>query len=86
VESFNESAHLFGPTTVPGDLIDQGSVDYMVREAIRFGLDRMTALRMATLNPAEWLGLHDRGVIAPGRRADFPVCDHFGAVAAPSGL
>lgn len=56
---------------VPGDLLDQGSVDYMVREAIAFGLDPVTALRMASLNAAEWFGLHDRGAIAPGRRADL---------------
>jgi adenine deaminase len=78
VDSFNSRRICFcTDDRVPGDLIDQGSVDYMVREAIRFGLDPMTALRMATLNPAEWLGLHDRGAIAPGRRADFFVCDHL---------
>ena len=30
---------------------------------------------MATLNVAECFGLHDRGAIAPGRRADLLVCD-----------
>jgi adenine deaminase len=30
---------------------------------------------MATLNTTEWFGLHDRGAIAPGRRADLIVCD-----------
>src|SRR5574341_1513304 len=34
----------------PADLLDQGSIDYMVREAIRFGLDPVTAIRMGTLN------------------------------------
>ncbi|HAJ37771.1 MAG TPA: adenine deaminase [Chloroflexi bacterium] len=60
---------------IPSDLIDQGSIDYMVREAIRFGIPPITALRMATLNTTEWFGLHDRGAISPGRRADLMVCD-----------
>jgi hypothetical protein len=50
---------------IPSDLIDQGTIDYMVREAIRFGIPPITALRMATLNTTEWFGLHDRGAIAP---------------------
>ncbi|MCB0048518.1 MAG: adenine deaminase, partial [Caldilinea sp.] len=60
---------------IPADLMDQGSVDYMVREAIRYGIAPVTALRMATLNAAEWFGLHDRGAVAPGRRADLIVFD-----------
>lgn len=56
---------------MPGDLLDQGTIDYMVREAITFGIDPVTAIRMATLNTAEWFGLTDRGAIAPGRAADL---------------
>ncbi len=60
---------------IPSDILDEGSIDFMVRTAIAHGIDPITALRMATLNPAEWFGLHDRGAIAPGRRADFVICD-----------
>ena len=60
---------------IPGDLLDQGSIDYMVAEAIAFGIDPIDALRMATLNPAEWFGLHDRGAVAPGCVADLIVFD-----------
>lgn len=64
---------------VPGDLIDQGSIDYMVRTAIAFGIDPITAFRMATLNTAEWFGLHQRGAIAPGRVADLMIFDDLQA-------
>jgi adenine deaminase len=60
---------------VPADLLDQGSIDYMVAEAIRYGIEPITAIRMATLNSAEWFGLHERGAIAPGRVADLIVFD-----------
>ncbi len=62
---------------IPSDLLDQGSIDYMVRAAIAFGLDPVTAIRMATLNPVEWFGLHDRGAIAPGRVADLLIVDQL---------
>ena len=38
-------------------------------------LDPFTALRLVTLNPAEYFGLKDRGAIAPGRLADFALLD-----------
>ena len=59
----------------PADLLDEGSVDYLVRTAIQNGVDVVTALRMATLNTAEWFRLHDRGGIRPGHRADLIVFD-----------
>lgn len=57
----------------PADLLDQGSIDYMVRVAIAEGIDPMTAIQMATLNTAEYFRLYDRGSVAPGRRADLVV-------------
>ena len=60
---------------VPGDLMDEGTIDMMVRVAIHEGVDPITAIRMATLNPAEYFRLWDRGGIAPGKRADLLVID-----------
>ena len=60
---------------IPGDLLGQGSIDYMIREAIAYGIDPVNVVRMATLNTTEWFGLPDRGAIAPGRLADFVIVD-----------
>jgi imidazolonepropionase-like amidohydrolase len=39
------------------------------------GLSSVEALRAATVLPAKYFGLHDRGVIEPGRRADLVLID-----------
>ena len=63
----------------PGELLREGSVDTMVRRAIAFGIGPVEAIRMATLNTAEWFGLRDRGAVAPGRAADLFVFDDLQA-------
>ncbi len=57
----------------PADLLDQGSIDYMVRVAIAAGIDPIEALRMGSLNAAQYFRLHDMGAIAPGYWADMIV-------------
>lgn len=42
---------------------------------IEAGLSAVEALRAATVLPAQHFGLHDRGVIEPGRRADLVLVD-----------
>lgn len=61
----------------PGDLLEHGHLDDVVRKAVAAGLDPVTAITMASLNAAERFCL-DRegyGAIAPGRRADVLVCE-----------
>jgi len=58
---------------MPADLLDEGHIDHLVRTAIAEGVDPITVIRMATLNPSEYFHLHDRGAIAPARRADLVV-------------
>jgi len=57
----------------PHDLMDDGHIDALVRKAVSLGLDPLTALQMATLNPAEAFGLQTAGAVAPGKRADLVV-------------
>ena len=61
----------------PADLLDQGGIDYVIRRAIRQGIDPVTAIQIGTINPANYYGLHDRGAITPGRRADLVVLDNL---------
>lgn len=53
--------------------INKGHLDNSIRICIDEGLNPITAIQMATLNPAEYCGLNDRGAIAPGRRADMVI-------------
>jgi adenine deaminase len=56
-------------------LLEDGHIDRCIRSAISQGLSPELAIRMATLSPAEHFGLHDRGALSPGRRADFCLID-----------
>lgn len=55
----------------PSDILERGHIINNVRMAVGFGVDPVSAVRMATLNAAECYNLRDRGGIAPGRRADL---------------
>ncbi|MGH2621913.1 MAG: adenine deaminase [Anaerolineales bacterium] len=55
-----------------GTLIEEGHMDHVVRHAIQQGATPMTAIQLATLNPAEHFGVATEvGQIAPGRYADL---------------
>jgi adenine deaminase len=62
----------------PKELLEEGHIDSMVRQAVRWGLDPILAIQMATLNAAEYFRLDDLGAIAPGFRADIISFDHLG--------
>lgn len=62
----------------PKELLEEGHIDSMVRQAIRWGTDPIIAIQMATLNAAEYFRLDDLGAIAPGFRADIISFDHLG--------
>ncbi|MFZ5962682.1 adenine deaminase [Thalassococcus sp. BH17M4-6] len=55
----------------PLDIGEHGHLDYMIRTLIALGTPPLAAYRAASLSAAEAFGLKDRGMIAPGRRADI---------------
>jgi adenine deaminase len=60
--------------SMPAFIRDHGFVDHLVRVALERGVAPVDAYRMATLNPATYLGRDgDLGGIAPGRFADLCV-------------
>jgi adenine deaminase len=69
-----EHVALVTDDVMPDDLL-HGHLDAIVRLAINLGLDPKLAIYMATYTPARRMGLWDRGLIAPGRVADFIVLD-----------
>ena len=63
----------------PLDIGEHGHLDYIIRTAIALGATPLTAYRVASLSAAEAFGLKDRGLIAPGKRADIVVLDSLEA-------
>ena len=59
----------------PLDIAEQGHLNYMIRTLIELGVPPLAAYRSASLSAAEAFGLNDRGLIAPGKRADIVVID-----------
>ena len=55
----------------PLDIAEEGHLDHMIRVLIAKGASPLAAYRAASLSGAEAFGLRDRGLIAPGRRADI---------------
>lgn len=59
----------------PLDIAEHGHLDYMIRRLIEKGVSPLAAYRAASLSAAEAFGLKDRGLIAPGLRADIVALD-----------
>jgi len=68
----------------PLDIAEHGHLDYMIRTLIGLGRPLHHVYRAATWSAAMAFGLRDRGMIAPGRRADIVLLDDLAACAVGS--
>lgn len=61
----------------PLDIAEEGHLDSMVRRLIAKGIRPLDAYRAASWSGANAFGLKDRGLLAPGKRADIVLLDDF---------
>jgi len=61
----------------PNTILELGHLDNHLQICVEEGIDPIIAISMASLNAAECYGLHDRGAIAPGLRADIALLDNL---------
>ena len=59
----------------PLDIAEEGHLDFIIRTAIALGAPPLAAYRAASISGARIFGLMDRGLVAPGWRADLVVID-----------
>ncbi|MBR5231848.1 MAG: adenine deaminase [Clostridia bacterium] len=59
----------------PADLIGEGDIDNVIRLAVKAGKSPLAAIRMASLQAAEYFGIRSAGAIAPGYAADLVITD-----------
>ncbi len=60
------------------ELFEEGHMDRILRRAVSLGIDPITAVQLATINAAEYLGLSDEiGSLTPGKFADIVLLKDF---------
>ncbi len=68
----------------PLDIAEEGHLDFIIRTAIQLGATPLAAYRAASISGARIFGLLDRGLVAPGWRADLVVLDDLESCAVSS--
>lgn len=57
----------------PKELLESGHLNGVLKKAIALGLSPVMGIRLVSISPASYLGLKDRGCIAPGKKADMVI-------------
>jgi adenine deaminase len=68
----------------PLDIFEEGHLDHLVRTAIKCGVPVLHAYRTASWSAAQGFSLRDRGLIAPGKRADIVLLEDLETCAVKS--
>ncbi len=63
--------------TMPDTFLHKGHLNVVIKKAIQAGINIENAIYCATFTPARRMNLHDRGVIVPGKKADFLLIDNL---------
>lgn len=71
-----ENVALVTDDTMPDHLM-KGHLNRIVELAVKWGIPAAKAIYCATLTPARRMGFSDRGIIAPGKLADFVILDNL---------
>ena len=79
-EPWNRRCMLVTDDKHPADLLLNGHIDSIIRQAILQGASPVVAIRMATIQAAVYFGLRRIGAVAPGYRADILVLDDLDTV------
>ncbi len=61
--------------TDPGDIMEKGHINRLVRKAIQKGMEPIRAIQMATINTATYFRLDGLGAVLPGYWADLVILD-----------
>ncbi|MBO7302683.1 MAG: adenine deaminase, partial [Clostridia bacterium] len=79
-EPYNRRCLLVTDDRHPADIVNDGHIDNIIRQAIAKGASPSVAIRMATIQAAQCFGLSYVGAIAPAYRADILVLNDLNSV------